>query len=100
MDEEMHPRAKGSCDPGWAEEAVAIFNAVLARHGVTLTEVHEALLQHGLDITYKALSTKVNRGTFPFAFFLEVMDAIGVKVVRLSDKAEEEPRRKSKSENP
>jgi DNA (cytosine-5)-methyltransferase 1 len=99
MDKTTHPRAKGSCDPGWAEEAVAIFNAVLARHGVTLTEVHEALVQHGLDITYKALSTKVNRGTFPFAFFLEAMDAIGVNAVRLSDKVDEEPRRKPKSES-
>lgn len=39
----------------------------------------------GVDIDPKALSNKVGRGTFSFAFFLQCMKALGVKNVSLVD---------------
>ena len=90
-----HPRTKGRSDPGWSEEAAQVMAAVLSRHGLTVHDLSQALTKMGLDIGYKALAGKIARGTFSFAFFLEAMDALGIRAVYLSNKVDESPAQKS-----
>lgn len=57
----------------------------MARHGVSYKEL--ALLmgaESGDDESPTALITRVNRGTFTLAFFLEAVVAMGTKTIDLT----------------
>jgi len=45
-------------------------------------QVH-ALNDRGIDESYNSIVTKVNRGTFSFAFFLECMYALDIDLKEL-----------------
>lgn len=59
--------------------------AEMARHGVSYKEL--ALLmgaESGEDESPTALITRINRGTFSMAFFLEAVVAMGTKTIDLT----------------
>jgi len=70
----------------WPQEARRLLHVELARKDIGYKELSRALeTVCGIDIDPKALSNKVGRGTFSFAFFLQCMKVLGVKNVSLLD---------------
>lgn len=68
----------------WQREARRILQVELARKDIGYKELSRALetVCH-IEIEPKALSNKVARGTFSFAFFLQCMNALGVETINL-----------------
>lgn len=70
----------------WPREARRLLHVELARKDIGYKELSRALeTVCGVAIDPKALSNKVGRGTFSFAFFLQCMKALGVNNVSLVD---------------
>lgn len=70
----------------WQREARRLLQVELARKDIGYKELSRALQTVcGVDVEPKALSNKVGRGTFSFAFFLQCMHALGVNTIRLQD---------------
>ena len=69
----------------WSDRAKRFLKAELKRANITYEELARRLREHGLDETKHSVAAKVGRGTFPAAFFLAAMKAIGVEQVRLED---------------
>jgi len=70
----------------WQREARRLLQVELARKDIGYKELSRALeTVCGVDIDPKALSNKVGRGTFSFAFFLQCMRALGVDTIRLTE---------------
>jgi hypothetical protein len=68
----------------WQREARRQLQVELARKDIGYKELSRALENVcGVDIEPKALSNKVGRGTFSFAFFLQCMRALGVDTISL-----------------
>ena len=68
----------------WKSSAKNIIKAELARKGVDYETLSNKLKEIGVDENYNSINTKINRGTFTFQFFLQCMQAIGVREIRLS----------------
>ena len=69
----------------WAEMASNYLKAELSRRGISYEQLREKLAVIGIDETSNGLNVKINRGTFSFAFALQVMKAIGAKTLRIDD---------------
>lgn len=61
---------------GWRTQAARILKAELSRHGVRYAELRDRLAELGIEESYGGLATKINRGKFSFAFFLQCMKAL------------------------
>lgn len=69
----------------WTKQATNMIKAELSRKGVTYDQLQEKMAVLGIDETANAINVKINRGTFSFVFFMQVMKAIGAKTLRLED---------------
>ena len=69
----------------WVDRTSRLLKAELKRAGVTYEELARLLREQGLDETKHSVAAKVGRGTFPAAFFLAAMKAIGRENVNLAD---------------
>lgn len=69
----------------WEREARRILKALIARHGYTYKEISRLLQAKGVDIDPTVLANRINRGTFGFAFFLMVANAVGAERVEIRD---------------
>jgi len=69
----------------WMDRAKRFLKAELKRSDVTYEELARRLREHGLDETKHSIAAKIGRGTFPAAFFLVAMKAIGRENVSLAD---------------
>ena len=67
----------------WRAQASQILKAELSRHGVKYGELRERLTALGIEESYGGLATKINRGKFSFAFFLQCMQTLGKTEVKL-----------------
>jgi DNA (cytosine-5)-methyltransferase 1 len=67
----------------WQRTASATLKAELVRAGIGYEELIKRLAKIGIEETYKSVSSKINRGSFTFAFFAQCMKAIGVNEIRL-----------------
>lgn len=61
----------------WNFAAKTILKAELARQDISYKRLSRLLEQIGIDETPSAITNKMSRGTFTFAFFLQCMKAIG-----------------------
>jgi hypothetical protein len=61
----------------WYSEAKAILKAELARKDVSYKRLSVLLEEIGVFESTSAITSKMARGTFSFAFFLQCMKAIG-----------------------
>ncbi len=68
----------------WSKLAAKMLKVELARADVSYEELIEKLKEIGIEESYKGISSKINRGTFSFAFFMQCMKALNQKVIRLS----------------
>ncbi len=69
----------------WNKEAVSIIKAELKRRGLSYRNLAERLEGIGVHDSERNVTNKINRGTFTAAFFLQCLEAIGCKTVRLDD---------------
>ncbi|MDB5823677.1 MAG: hypothetical protein JWR21_2381 [Herminiimonas sp.] len=69
----------------WRREARRLLQVELARKDIGYKELSRALESVGVDETAKALSNKINRGTFSFSFFLQCMAALKVDSISFRD---------------
>lgn len=69
----------------WQREARRVLRAELLRKDIGYKELSRALEAIGVNEDAKALSNKVNRGTFSFSFFLQCMKALGIRTINLED---------------
>jgi len=67
----------------WKATAKNILKAELKRKGVDYEDLAEKLKGFGIEESYNSINTKINRGSFTFQFFLQCMEAIGAKEIRL-----------------
>ncbi|GLR27684.1 DUF6471 domain-containing protein [Limnobacter litoralis] len=58
-------------------QARVVLRSIMARQDVTYKELARKLEMYGSELDHKALSTKINRGKFQFAFFIQCLDALG-----------------------
>lgn len=68
----------------WSLVASTTLKAELARANIGYEELTEKLAKIGVDETYKAVASKINRGSFSFSFFMQCMEALGIRDVRLN----------------
>ena len=67
----------------WTEKTKNLLKSEMKRHGVTYDGLVERLAKIGVDDTAVNIRNKVARGGFTAVFFLQCMEANGVKEVRL-----------------
>jgi hypothetical protein len=65
----------------WNEQAKGILKAQLARRNMRYHDLALALQAIGLEENQNSISTKLNRGTFSFAFFLQCMYALRIDYI-------------------
>lgn len=71
-------------DVDWNKLATNTIKAELARSGIGYEELISRLDALGVKESYTGIAAKINRGTFSFAFFMQCMQAIGVREIRLN----------------
>jgi hypothetical protein len=69
----------------WMDRASRFLKAELKRADLTYEELAAKLREHGLEETKHSVAAKIGRGTFPAAFFIAAMKAIGKEQVNLAD---------------
>lgn len=62
-----------------------LLKSELARRNVSYEQLVEQLNHLGIEISYKTLVNRINRGTFSSAFFLACLQAIGCNRLVLED---------------
>ena len=67
--------------PSWEERASRFLKAELKRADVSYRELADRLSKEGLQETEASVANKLSRGTFPAAFFLASLVAIGCETV-------------------
>ena len=67
----------------WDSKAANLIKAELKLAGVGYEELVLRLAEIGVKETYKGIASKINRGTFSFAFFMQCMKALNINEIRL-----------------
>ncbi len=65
----------------WGRLASRMLKSAITLRGVTYQQLSVRLKALGIDESVSSISTKLSRGTFSAAFFLQVLNAIDVKYV-------------------
>lgn len=72
-------------DKDWQERVKRLLKAELSRRGISYRELAEQLETIGIKDNELNLINKVNRGGFSAAFFIQCMEAIGCRTLRLHE---------------
>ncbi len=67
----------------WNEKASNILKSILTRRNIKYHELAIKLNALGIEETQGSISNKISRGTFSFTFFMQCMEALGIKEIRL-----------------
>lgn len=67
----------------WVNQVKGILRAEMTRRAITYDQLAEKLKELGVEDTAVNLRNKVARGGFSAAFFVQCLEAIGVKEIRL-----------------
>jgi hypothetical protein len=68
----------------WSSEAKGILRAELERRGVTYGRLARLMQAKQMHETERSLANKISRGSFSFAFFLQVMRVLKVTEVSVA----------------
>jgi hypothetical protein len=71
----------------WEAEARRILKAELARAGMSYKALVKRLEAMGIEDNESAIANRISRGKFSLAFFLQCLQAIGVRTVDVSDRS-------------
>ena len=72
-------------DNEWQERAKGILKAELKRRNVSYRDLAERLEAMGIEESDRNIANKISRGGFTAVFFLQCMEAIGARTIRLSE---------------
>ena len=67
----------------WNEKAANLLKSELKRHGVTYAELVKKLAKIGIAEKEVNVRNKLSRGSFTAAYFLQCLEAVGVRELRL-----------------
>lgn len=67
------------------EQAKNILKAELKRRGISYRDLAEKLTERGVPESERNIANKISRGSFTAAFFLECLDAAGVRNLTLAE---------------
>lgn len=67
----------------WNKKATNILKSILTRKNIKYNELSLKLKELGVEETQGSISNKISRGTFSFAFFIQCMEALEIKEIRL-----------------
>ena len=67
----------------WSREARRILRAEIALKDIGFKELSRALEAEGVHVDAKVLATKISRGTFSFAFFLQCLRPLKVETINI-----------------
>jgi hypothetical protein len=67
----------------WTEKTKNLLKSEMKRHGVTYDGLVERLAKIGVDDTAVNIRNKVARGGFTAVFFVQCLEAMGCKSLRL-----------------
>lgn len=77
------PKSDLKSSPYWQSEAKGILRRELDRRGVTYAKLAKLMQAHQMHETERSLANKISRGSFSFAFFLQVMRVLKVTHIEL-----------------
>lgn len=69
----------------WNGKSANLIKAELKLAGIGYEELVCRLAEIGVQETYKSVSSKINRGSFSFAFFMQCMKALNHTVVHFKE---------------
>lgn len=69
----------------WNKHAVGILKAEVKRRHLSYRDLAERLTAMGISESERNVTNKINRGTFTAAFFLQCLEALECKVLRLDE---------------
>jgi Domain of unknown function (DUF6471) len=69
----------------WQAQVKGILKGELKRRNLSYADLAEALATIGVKDNERNISNKISRGTFTAVFFIQCMEAVGVKAIRLED---------------
>lgn len=67
----------------WNGKSTNILKSILTRRNIKYHELAIKLNALGIEETQGSISNKISRGTFSFTFFMQCMEALGIKEIRL-----------------
>lgn len=67
----------------WKKQATAIIKIELVKQNIEYSELSEKLKAIGIDEDKSNIANKLSRGTFSFAYALQIFKALGLKTLRL-----------------
>src|SRR5438067_3688499 len=70
-------------DQKWQNRVKGILKAELARRHISYRDLAEKLATIGVTDNERNIANKLSRGTFTAAFFVQCLDAIGCRTLRL-----------------
>jgi hypothetical protein len=70
----------------WKAEVKGLIKAELRRRNLSYADLAERLSAIGIKDNERNISNKISRGTFTAVFFMQCMEAIGVKTIHLEEK--------------
>ena len=70
-------------EEAWNEKATNILKSILTRRNIKYHELAIKLNALGIEETQGSISNKISRGTFSFVFFMQCMEALGIKEIRI-----------------
>lgn len=80
-DSKPQPVDPAQVEKAWREQAKGLLKVELKRQSLTYEEVAKRLQAIGVDETEVSVRNKISRGTFPATFLLQVMHALGVRLI-------------------
>lgn len=69
----------------WVAQVKGILKAELKRRDLSYADLAERLAAVGVKDSERNISNKISRGTFTAIWFVQCMEAIGVKTIHLED---------------
>lgn len=69
----------------WQAKVKGILKAELKRRALSYADLADRLGQLGVKESERNIANKIARGSFSAVFFVQCLEAIGAKVIRLDD---------------
>ena len=68
----------------WNQQAKSILKAELARKNIKYHDLAKRLNDLGIEENQNTIATKMSRGAFSFAFFIQCMYVLGINTINLN----------------
>lgn len=70
----------------WQARVKGLLKAELSLRGLSYADLADRLAELGVKENRRNITNKIGRGTFTAVFFVQCMEAIGVKTIHLEDR--------------